>query len=304
MTQFIIGIILSLIGIIAVGYGIFAASPGKRGGPVAGGVFLLVLAFGLYAWGGVKSVPIKNIGIPVVAGAIGNQVYFPGAHETWQPWMHLTDIDETVQTTTWEDSGNDKGSSCNGGLRVRIGGQQTGCADITLQWQIAPGAAAGLLNDYASSGNFMNEIKNAVVVRELESVVNFDVGDYNPITDVSSVTGTTSQTSQFSGFGPAILAAMRKDIGTRVKVLTVLFPQINYPTATEDKLAGIQQTYADYATAVENVKVAHEQNLALTQLGDPSLNQLAAKCLALAGATNPGSCIPGASTKLAITSSK
>jgi len=296
--QFILAIILVVIAIVAAFYGAFLAGNGEKGAPVAAAVILVIVAFGFYAWGGVKSVPVKNIGIPVNFGAVGSTVFDPGAHETWEPWMHITDINETVQTVSYEDRGNDTGSSCNGGLRVRIGGQQSACADITIQYQIKPGAAASLFSDYANTGNFMTEVQNAVVVRELEQVVNTEVGDYNPITDVASVTGTSSQPSQFSSFGPAILKQMQADIGTRINVIAVLFTQLNYNSTLESKLAGIQQAYADYATAQENVNVAHEQQLALAKLGNPTMGQLIAQCLVQAKTNTNLQCIPGATTNL------
>jgi hypothetical protein len=76
----------------------------------------VLVGFGLFALGGLKSVPVKNIGVPQAFGAVTGKVYGPGIHETWTPWLHLTDINETVQTTTFEQSQDD----C---LSVRIGGQ-------------------------------------------------------------------------------------------------------------------------------------------------------------------------------------
>lgn len=304
MGWFVVAIILWLGAALAVIYGALIAEEGGKAGPVAGGVIAALLGFALFAVGGLKSVPVKNIGVPQSFGAVGSAVFEPGIHETWTPWLHLTDINETVQTTTFEDRGNDNGSSCNGGLSVRIGGQQTACADVTIQWQIKPSAASSLFSDYANQGNFMAEITNAVVVRELKQVVNEVLGDYNPITDVQSVTGTGSQTSQFSTFGPAILRAMQADIGNRVNVLTLLLPQLHYSSSIEGKLAAIQQSYADYAVAQENVKVNQENAAALQKLGTPNLNQLIAQCLTDAKTDTSLQCIPGATSNLQIAQAK
>jgi len=301
---FIFAVILWLGALLAVGYGVLIAEEGRRALPVAAGVVAALLGLGLFAVGGVKSVPVKNIGVPQSFGKVGTTVFEPGIHETWTPWLHLTDINETVQTTTFEDTGNDNGSSCNGGLSVRIGGQQTACADVTIQWQIKPSAAGSLFSDYANQGDFMTEITNAVVVRELKQVVNQVLGDYNPITDVQNVTGTGAQASQFSTFGPTVLADMKADIGTRVNVLTVLLPQLHYSSGIEAKLAAIQQSYADYAVAQENVKVNEENATALQKLGTPNLNQLVAQCLTDAKTDTSLQCIPGATSNLQITQAK
>lgn len=308
MGWFIFAVILWIAALICVAVGKWADSEYK-GAWYGAAAIVVVIGLGLFTISGLKSVPVKNIGVPQSFGAVGKTVYEPGIHETWTPWLHLTDINETVQTTTFEDSGNDNGSSCNGGLAVRIGGQQTACADVTIQWQIRPQAAGSLFSDYANQGDFMSEVANAVVVRELKQVVNSVLGDYNPITDVQSVTNTASSTSQFSGFGPTILSDMRADIGNRVNVLTVLLPQLHYNSAVETKLQEIQQSYANYAVAQENVKVNTEQSQALQQLGTPNLNQLVAQCLTDlkqdAGSLPAGfNCIPGAGSGLSLSQGK
>lgn len=201
-------------------------------------------------------------------------------------------MDETVQTTTFE------GRDC---LTVRIGGQQTACADITIQWQVKPSAASTLYQSYANHGDLMGTIENAVVIRELKQVVNQVMGDYNPITDVQAVTGTNTASSQFTAFSPTILHAMRGDIGDKIDVLTVLMPYVHYDNSVESKLASIQQAFANYAIAVENVKVNEQTALAIAKLGDPTLAQLISQCLKESAGNNPGQCIPGSVQKLAIT---
>jgi len=290
MGWFILAVILWLAAIIAVAAG--AIDKDYRAGWWVAAPIAFVVGFALFALGGLKSVPVKNIGVPQAFGAVTGSVYDPGVHETWTPWLHLTDVDETVQTTTFEG---------NGCLTIRIGGQQTACADVTIQWQIWPGAADSLFSDYANQGNLMSTITDAVVVRELKQVVNQVLGDYNPITDVQNVTSTNSATSQFSAFGPAILADMRADIGSRIRVLTVLLPYVHYDSSVEAKLNAIQQSFANYAIAAENVKVNQEQALAYQKLGTPSIDALISQCLN-SDITRPVGfqCFPGASSGIAL----
>jgi hypothetical protein len=304
MGWFIFAVIFWLAALVAVAAS-FLADEGYRATARVAAVLTAVIGLGLFAVGGLKSVPVKNIGVPQSFGAVGQGIFEPGIHETWTPWLHLTDIDETVQTTTFKDSGNDHGSACNGGLPVRIGGQQTACADITIQWQVLPQAAGSLFSDYANKGDLMDTIQGAVVLRSFEQVVNNTLSDYNPITDVQSatgsVTGSTAQPSQFTRFSPQILTAMQSDIGTQVKVISVIMPQLHYSTTIEDKLAAIQQAYADFAVAQENVKVNEQKALALSRLGTPNLNQLVAQCLTEAQTNQNLQCIPGATTNLSLT---
>lgn len=298
MGWFILAIIIGLAGIIAfIAVPFITDSDGKAADARVGGIIAVVLGFILFTVSGLKSVPVKNIGVAQEFGAVQSGYFQPGIHETWTPWLHLTDIDETVQTTTFE------GNNC---LTVRIGGQQTACADITIQWKILPQAAGSLFSDYANSGNLMATITNAVVVRELKQTVNEVLGDYNPITDVSNVTSTNSATSQFSTFGPAILSDMQSDIGSRIDVLTVLLPYIHYDAAVEAKLEAIQQAYANYAIAVEDVKVSQEQALAYKSLGNPTVAQLISQCLSdlkdETGLPVGFQCFPGSNSGLSLNS--
>ncbi len=92
-----------------------------------------------------------------------------------------------------------------------------------------------------------------------------------------------------------------------MKVLAVIMPQLHYSASIEAKLAGIQQAFADFAIAQENVKVNEQKSLALAALdahGVPSLNQLIAQCLTEAQVNHNLQCIPGATSNLAITQSK
>jgi SPFH domain/Band 7 family protein len=306
MGWFIFAIIIWLAAVICAAVGVFDKD--YKAGWWAGAIGAALIGFGLFALGGLKSVPVKNIGVPQAFGAVTGAVFSPGIHETWTPWLHLTDVDETVQTTTFEDAGHDNPSSgqCDGGLPVRIGGQQAACADVTIQWQIRPGAADSLFSDYANQGDLMQTVTNAVVVREFKQVVNSVLGDYNPITDVSNVTGTSTATSQFSTFGPTILADMRADIGARIDVLTVLLPYVHYDASVESKLEAIQQAFANYAIAAENVKVSQQQSLAYKSLGSPTVPQLISECLSNlkdeTGLPVGFQCFPGANSGLALNS--
>lgn len=292
MFLFVLAIILLIAGVLALIFG--GMAPGRQSvlGWRAGGAVAVVLALLLYIISGLKSVPVKNIGVPQSFGSVHGGYYGPGIHETWTPWLHLTDINETVQTTTFE------GNNC---LQVRVGGQQSACADITIQWQILPAAAGSLFSDYANQGDLMTEVQNAVVIRELKQVVNSTLGDYNPITDVQNVTNTNSATSQFTQTGPQILHTMQADIGGRIHVLTVLMPFIHYSGTVEDKLNSIQQTYANFAIAQENVKVNQQQAAAYAKLGTPSVNALISECLTSTVPRPAGfQCFPGAGSGLSL----
>lgn len=176
---------------------------------------------------------------------------------------------------------------------------------MTIQWQILPAAADSLFADYANQGNLMTEITNAVVVREFKTVVNQVVGDYNPITDVQTVVNTNSATSEFSQFAPEIQADMTRDIGTRIKIISVQLPLMHYDTTVENALQSIAKENANFAVASEEVKVSQEQSLAYQKLGNPSESDLISECLSdvkAAGGAWPVNvqCFPGASANVSL----
>jgi hypothetical protein len=125
----IIGLAMALLARLAKGTTEYGKSFDARAGTRATGIVLMILAFLVFAVSGLKSVPTKNIGIPVAFGKITGQPFAAGIHETWTPWLHLADVSKRVQTTTFEV--NQK--TGNGGLDVRIGGQQTAQLDLTIQ---------------------------------------------------------------------------------------------------------------------------------------------------------------------------
>lgn len=284
MSWFIFAVIVWLAAIVLALAAVLAKAGQKIGPAVLAGVALFA-GFGLFALAGLKSVPVKNLGIPQTFGHVGAVSYTPGAHETWTPWLHLTDIDETVQTTTFE------GRNC---LDVRIGGQQTACADLTIQWQVRPSAASKLFSQYANHGDLMTTIEDALVIRELKQVANQTLGDYNPIADQQALASNSTVPSQFSGFGPQILTAMRADIGADVDVRTILFPLIRYDAQTQSKLNAIQQAYANDAIAKENFNVNRDQAKAYAELGNPSMAALISECLNKQNLPAGFQCFPGA----------
>src|SRR6266496_1393451 len=136
-----------------------------------------ILGFAAFAWAGVKSVPAKAVGVPVSLGHVGRGFYTSGAHETWNPFLHLAIIDRTIQTVTFEQGSDLPGTkACGGELPIRIGGQQPACAKVTIQYRVKSGAAGSLFSDYASQSDLMQATQNALVVRSLEVVVNKQLG--------------------------------------------------------------------------------------------------------------------------------
>lgn len=286
MWEFVIAIIFWVVAICFIAAGALTSDSSEYNAisKYSAGALCVVLGVAFYAFGGIKSVPPKTVGIPIAFNSVSGDTLGPGTHWTWQPWLGVVDEDETVQTTTFEQGGTNgvmqNGTeSCDGALPVRIGGNFQACSKVTIQWKILPPAAAGLFQDYANQGSLMTTITNAVVIRELEQVVNGVVGDYSPITDTTTVNTTAGSQSQFTGFSSQILAQMQKDIGNRIDVISVLFPNMQYPAAVESQLQAIQKSAANLVIAKENILVNEANAQAFAKLGTPTLPQLEAECL-------------------------
>lgn len=233
-------------------------------GGVAVALGLLVLLFS-----GIRSVPVKSVGVVTSFGHVEGDLT-PGFH--WElPWKTANILPETVQVNSFGKK------DC---LDIRIGGQQTACLYATIKWQIRDQAAPALFNNYDTSGrNILATIQNAVVLREFEQVVNQVMGDYNPIYDVAA--NGTAGNSQFSTFSGLVQAAMRKDIGSQIKVDQVNIPFARYDTATQDRLNTIQQQYAAAAIAQEQIVVNTAQAKANAAIGAPTASQLAQECYSI-----------------------
>lgn len=234
-------------------------------GPIALVLGLLVLLFS-----GIRSVPVKSVGVVTSFGHVEGDLT-PGFH--WElPYKTANILPETIQTTTFN------GKNC---LDVRIGGQQNACLDATIQWQVKDSAAPQLFNNYDTSGsNVLDMITTAVVIREFESVVNQTLGDYNPIADVAL--NGKSGNSQFSTFGPLVQRTMRNDIGNQINVIRVIMPILHYDASTQSRLNTIQAQYAEAAIATEQISINQAQAQANAAIqNNVSANVLVQECLTI-----------------------
>ena len=282
MVLFIFGLIL----LVAAGITLVRASGSAAGITRVVASIVLVIGLLMFIFSFVRSVPTRSVGVPTSFGKVEPSIR-PGIHFK-APWTSVNIMDETIQTTTFE------GKNC---LTVRIGGQQTACLDVTIQWRILDSGAAGLFSDYNGSGSFntsnsvtpstvvpggiMGNITDAVVIRELEQVVNEVLGDYNPIQDVS--TNTTAGNSEFSTFGPKVLKQMRSDLSGRITVANVLMPLLRYDTATQSRLNQIQQQFGQTAIANQEIQTNEAQAKANAAIkSSVSTQQLQYQCLQIA----------------------
>jgi len=266
MAAFVFSIILLLIAVATICGASFSKMPrNPRTWTFIGGGVGVVLAGGLLMLSLFQSVPTKSVGVVTSYGKVLGTPYGPGGH--WiAPWRTLNIVQDTIQSDKFfQSEGTQADTLSNSGtlgycITVRLGGSQEGCADVQLQTQTEESAIPSLYADYSSYGaSLIQDIDQYVVKRDLTTVLNHTLGDYNPIADVTS-TLNQGGTSQFSGFDPALLAQMRSDLAGQVQVLNINLQYVHYDQATQDRINSIATQYADTQVA----KVQEQTNAAIS----------------------------------------
>ncbi len=286
MFWFVASLLLLVAGILTGAYGVLVKSNRTAEGSGAGafGISATLVVIGVIILGlsTVREVPTKSVGVPTSFGRVEAPM-LPGLHWFNAPWTKVNILPVTIQTTVFSGQhlAGDQTPPGHNCLPIRIGGQQQACLNVTIQWQVKDSAAPGLFNDYNTAGtDILSDIRNAVVVRELEQSVNQQMGDYNPIQDVAA--NATSGNSQFSTFQPLVLRQMVSEIGSRVKVISIIMPSAIYAGQTQNRLETIQAQYADTAVARQEIITNEALNAANSKLtGSLSANVLAAQCLTI-----------------------
>ncbi len=225
-------------------------------GTSVGAIILVPLMIFLSGW---NTVPVKSVGVTTSFGKVGAE-YGPGAHWLF-PTQSLNIIQDTIQTDRYFQANgtNSTQYSANGALggciTVRLGGNQEGCADVQLQTQVEPSAIPDLFANYSSYGSDLTaDIDQYVVYRDLVTALNHQLGDYNPVADVSATLASNGTASQFSQFDPALLSAMQSDLAGQVKVLNFNLQYVHYDQATQDRINQIATQYAQTQVAVQQEK--------------------------------------------------
>lgn len=194
-------------------------------------LFLLVASY--------NPVGTKEEGIKTSFGATKGSLS-NGFHMTW-PWYKVHEMDAAIQTD------NFLGKKC---IAVRIANQQEGCAHLSFQWRIQPGAAPELYKDYRS----FEHVRDALVTRRLGEAANETLGNFNPLNTI--VNGTNSQTPAngttkgavskpfLVRTGNRISFLMNKSVGKRIEVLNTIVKLVTFDKDTQSRINQLQQQVA------------------------------------------------------------
>lgn len=170
MICFVIGIIFTVVGVAAIivrrrepssdGRKFLAFSMGA-----AFSIAAIFLAFSVLVTVETKSVGIvTSFGRPV--GTLDN-----GLHVV-APWEKVPELDAAIQTDS--HVGTDKETPCT---TVRIANSSTACVDNSVRWRLKHESADDLYRDYKD----LHNIRDSLVTRELNSVLNEVYATYDPL---------------------------------------------------------------------------------------------------------------------------
>jgi len=274
MAEFVIAIIIAVAAILAMFGVVFSGSVPRnpKVWTIIGGIFAVILAGGMIVQSMFQSVPTKSEGVVTSYGKVIGAPYGPGSHFL-APWKTLNIVQDTIQSDKFFAS-NGTGADAQQPygtvgycITVRLGGMNSGCADVQIQTQLIPAAIPELYGNYSSYGaSLQADVDQFVVKRELTTDLNRLLGDYNVIADVSanltacvqkgqaSCNAVTS--SQFSQFDPQLLTALQDDpeLKGRIRVLDVNLQNIVFSDSTEQAIQKIQESYLQTVEATQQEK--------------------------------------------------
>jgi regulator of protease activity HflC (stomatin/prohibitin superfamily) len=286
---FIFALIFIVVGIACAFGGFF----GHDGLILVGGVGGVLLGLVLVFVSCIRTVGTKEIGVPTSFGKVGTSHYGSGFHLT-APWTSIHEMDGAIQT----DDHLDK--SC---FQVRIANQQTGCAEVSLQWRINPNYVD---YDYKNYRSF-SHLEKQLVDRKLFSAVNDALASYNPLNSV----GAKTNANPLPRFQTDIFELMKQKVKTidgkpLITVLNVQLPIVHFDEQTQNRINQLQQQVAQTRIADQEFLTNQAQSKANDALrksvqNDP--NVLVARCFTILneivkqnGSIPPGfSCWPGGS---------
>jgi hypothetical protein len=188
-----------------------------------------------------RRVNTKEIGVPVTFGKVGTTHYGAGPHWPVAPWTKVVEIDGAIQTLDHLDK------AC---LQVRIANNQTGCAEVSIQWRVNPTQVDYLYKNYRSFGH----IEKQLVDRKLFNATNEALAAYNPLASIASGKGARNPLPGYATRIYKLMKAKVTDINGKplIEVLNVQLPIVHFDEKTQDRINQLQQQVAQ-------TQIAHQR---------------------------------------------
>lgn len=289
---FIIDLIISLLGLIMIGIGIYlnhtAENKEVKGKGHIPGVAVLVLGIILTAMSCLTSVPAQNVGVVTSFGKPIDDLK-PGIHVK-APWQKVHDMDGTIQID--DNLGNAR-------TEIRLGSGANAYVQNALRWKIRQEAAPGLWADYRKRGEEpIERISSGLVEQELAAALNAAFASYNPLTTGEKLSFDTVATDVVKRLvGDPATPGDTGKIGDRIIVESFIIPKVDFDDATQGRIDAKQQSVVETEIATQRKLTAKQDALADGERAKGLSNDrvLVARCLDYVKATggSPFGCWPG-----------
>jgi regulator of protease activity HflC (stomatin/prohibitin superfamily) len=220
---FIAGILVFLIG---TGLAIGAKREGESGAAVGAFAFALLLGFGLIVGSCVGVVDTKKVGVVTSFKKPTGEIRQAGAY--WiAPWKSVTEMDGAIQTATYE-------------VPVQLAGGASATVTVYPAWEMAPGAAPDLFQQYKS----FEAVVESLWKQQLQTTANNVFGTYNPLTNVDPKTGELKKTK--TQWAEELKTALENNklIKDSIKIHSLSIPTIAPDQGTQEALNRIVAEFA------------------------------------------------------------
>lgn len=223
-------------------------------------LFLGLLTIGLDSY---TVVPSRNVGVPVTFGQVGGPLG-PGPHPVL-PWTDVTKVDATTQNINRNaDEAQWASGNCTAVL-VRLASGASACTDITAQWNVSDDGpnASQLWTQYRgntddadnTNDNFITNLTNNVVDREIQRAMNTAFATYNPIV-VGNDNQAVNTPLDLKVYSKNVLDDLKASTPGGIDITEFLISHVHFDRATQDKINQLAQAKADTQIALQKERTA------------------------------------------------
>lgn len=249
---------------------------------VTSGIIFVVaffIGFGILGLDSVTVVPSRNVGVPVTFGAVGDPLA-PGPHLV-EPWTDVTKVDATTQNINRNADESQWSNGVCTAVLVRLASGANACADITAQWNVSQDSktASNLWTQYRgntedtdkTNDNFITNLTNNVVDREIQRAMNAAFATYNPIV-VGNDNQAVNTPLDLATYSKTVLNDLKSSITSGIDTTELLVSHVHFDKVTQDKINALAQAKADTQIAIQKKLTAQAQKEANDLLASSSSN--------------------------------
>ncbi|WP_345471124.1 SPFH domain-containing protein [Glutamicibacter ectropisis] len=277
MFPTIFALVIAIIGLVVAFAGKAMKKEEKyRGGTIAGGIGVFVVALVVMAVMSTTIVQPRTVGVKVALGK-PTSVVSNGFHLKW-PWEKVEKLDGSVQNDVY---------SADSAIPVRLGNNGRANVDASIQWQLKTDDAMDVFLDYRT----FEGIQSNLVDRNFRATLNEVMATYDPL----AYTEPSSGGQDLEGLAKSVQEKMQSKVKTQIEIRSVTLPIINFDEPTQNRINELQAEAAKTRVA-EQRKQTSTAEAEANKILEQSLTSetLTSKCLDIVAESNqsPIGCFP------------